>query len=149
MRKLIIIVFLLTSCNWADLDTKKSGIHKNSQSIAESKENGVFRRIVNINKSIISIGNNRTDTVKEIWMENIWMYSDKGGILKDSAEQLLILFGNSSKVYNDKLFLETGSHYFEWNGVFSISNSNLGDTIFVVPNTSGNPKINQDTILLK
>jgi len=124
-------------------------MHKNSQSIAESKENGVFRRTVNINKSIIAIGNNRTDTIKEIWLENMWMYSDQGSVLKDSAEQLLILFGDSSKVYNDKLLLKARSDYFGWNGVFFISKRNLGDTIFVVPNTSGNPNTNLDTILLR
>ena len=147
MRRFIIFIIFLSSCNWASLDTKKSGMHKNSQSVDESKKNGVFRCLINVNKSIVSIGNNKTDTIREIWVENMWMYTDKGSILKDSAEQLLILFGNASRKYNDKILLKRRNDYFGWNGVFFNSYSNLRDTIYLVSIATGSDRI-MDSILV-
>jgi hypothetical protein len=122
----------------ASLDTKKSGMHKNSQSVDESKRNGVFRRLINVNKSVVSSGNNKTDTIREIWVEYMWMYTDKGNILKDSAEQLLILFGNASREYDDKILLKRRNDYFGRNGVFCDSYNNLNDTIYVVSRATDN-----------
>ena len=147
MRRLIIFIIFLSSCNLASLDTKKSGIHKNSQSIEESKENGVFRFLLNVNKSTVTIEKNRTDTIRQIWVENMWMYADNGKIVKDSDEQLLILFGNVSRDYNDKPFLKLGHNYFGWNGVFFNTYNNLRDTIYVISTATGTERT-LDTILV-
>ncbi len=147
MWRFIIFIIFLSSCNLASLDTKKSGMHKNSQSVEESKKNGVFRFLLNVNKSTVLIGKNKTDTIREIWAENMWMYTDKGSILKDSAEQLLILFSIASRKYNDEILLKRRNDYFGWNGVFFNSYSNLRDTIYVISTAAGTERIT-DTILV-
>jgi hypothetical protein len=73
--------------------------------------------------------------------------ADKGTILKDSDEQLLILFGNSSKKFDDKVLIKRRNDYFDWNGVFFNSYSNLRDTIYVISTTTGAERI-LDTILV-
>jgi hypothetical protein len=133
IRPILILLLFLSSCNWANLDTKKSGMHKNSSSIAESKTNGVFRWVVHANKPVLSIGNNTTDTIKEAWVENMWMYDAAGNIVKDSTYQLELLFGNSSISYNDKFLLRCGNKYFGWNAVFSIDVNYTNGTIYVMP----------------
>jgi hypothetical protein len=148
MQRFTLFIIFLSSCNLASLDTKKSGMHKNSQSIEESKNNGVFRFLLNVNKPILFIGNKLSDTIREIWVEDMWMYIENGGILKDSTtEQLLILFGNSSMIYNDKLLLRHRKDYFGWNGVFYDSYSNPRDTIYIISTVTGSEKI-VDTILV-
>jgi hypothetical protein len=122
-------------------------VNKNSQSIEESKKNGVFCFLLNVNKSAVLIEKNKTDTIREIWVENMWMYTDNGSILKDSAEQLLISFSNASRKYNDKLFLKVKNNYFGWNGVFFNSYSNLRDTIYVISTVAGT-EMTTDTILV-
>jgi hypothetical protein len=147
MRRVIIFIIFLTSCN-LPADTKKSGMYKNSQSIEESKENGVFRFQVNVNKPVVHIDNSKTDTIKEIWVENMWMYTDQRSIQKDSTEQILILFGNSSKDHNDKLLIKRGKDYFGWNGVFFDSYApDLMDTLYIISTATGSPRI-MDTILV-
>lgn len=50
---------------------------KNSQSIEESKRNGVFIQALKVINPIINIGNNKTDTITQIWLENEWTYESK------------------------------------------------------------------------
>jgi hypothetical protein len=138
--KYIILVVFLTSCNLASLDTKKSGINKKSESIDESKKNGVYQFRVNVNKPIVSIAKNLKDTIKEIWVESMWMYSDNGSILKDTTNQLLILFGSSSRKYNADILLRRKNDYLGWNGVFFGTYSNPQDTIYVISAATGNEK---------
>ena len=116
--KYIIFTVFLTSCNLASLDTKKSGVSKNSQSIEESKKNGVFQFQLKADKRSVSIANNLKDTIKEMWVENMWMYSGDGSILKDSTEQILISLCISSRKYNAEMLLSRKSDYLGWNGVF-------------------------------
>jgi hypothetical protein len=141
MKLLLALLLLLSSCNWDSLDTKKSWMHKISPNMAESKANGVFRGVVHVNKSILSIGNNITDTIKEAWIEDMWMYNDDGGIVKDSAQQLQLLLGNSSNAYNDKLLLRCRDKYFGWNGVFSTDLHCINGTVYVVSVVSAAPNI--------
>ena len=83
-------------------------------------------------QSILSIGNNTTDTIKEAWIEDMWMYDDDGHIVKDSTQQLQLLLGNSSKVYNDKFLLRCGNNYLRWNGVLSTDVNYVNGTIYVI-----------------
>jgi hypothetical protein len=147
MPKYIIFFIFLVSCNLASLDTKKSGIHKNSQSIEESKEKGVFQFRLKVKKPIFLVGTNLTDTVREIWVEKMWMYADNGDILKDSTDQLLILLGNSSESFNDKLRLIRKSGYLGWNRVFFSSYNNSIDTIYVTSIANASENI-LDTIFI-
>lgn len=141
---LYLILILLISCN---LDTKKSGLHKNSLSIAESKEKGVFAFQLKVDNPIINIGNSRTDTIKEIWVESAWMYSEDGSVKKEVGQQELILLGSLSNNYNDSIFLKHSSNYLGWNRVFFSSLQLPNDTIFVVKE-KGNSKQILDTIIV-
>lgn len=148
MRSKYLICFvLLTACNLASLDTKKSGISKNSQSIDESKKNGVYQFRLKVNKPFISIGKNLRDTIKEIWVENMWMYADNGSVLKDSTDQLLILFGSSSRKYNADILLRRKNDYLGWNSVFFGTYRNPRDTIYVISTATGYERT-LDTILV-
>jgi hypothetical protein len=147
MRLILLLLLFLSSCNWDNLDTKKSWMHKNSSSIEESKANGVFRGVVHVNKSILSIGNNKTDTIKEAWVEDMWMYDDDGNIVKDSAQQLQLLLGNSSKAYNDKFLLRCGNKYFGWNDVLSTDVNYINGAIYVI-SAAPNSNIIYDSFLV-
>src|SRR6185437_13492496 len=108
----------LSACS---LDTKKTGMHKNSQSIEESEKNGVFIQTLKVNDPVINIGDNKTDTIKQIWLENGWTYKSKNifstVIQKDSFQQVLILFGGLSNKWHDSILLKYNNGYFGWNHV--------------------------------
>gem|GEM_PF-6105650 len=59
MRYLLFSLLFVSACN---LDTKKTGMHKCSQSIEESKSNGIFRYVLTADNPVINIGGNKTDT---------------------------------------------------------------------------------------
>jgi hypothetical protein len=77
---------------------------KNSQSMDESIENGVFKFPLTVNKRIVRTGNNKTDSIEQIWVENMWMYNNHGDIIKDSNFQELILLRSLSK--NDDMRIQ-------------------------------------------
>ena len=116
-------------------------------SIEESKKNGVFQFRLKVNKPIVSIANNLKDTIQEIWVENMWMYSDVGNILKDSTEQMLVSLEISSRKYNAEILLRRKIDYLGWNGVFFGTYRNQPDTIYVTSMATGIEKI-LDTILV-
>src|SRR5687768_12911683 len=118
MRYLLLSLLFITAC---DLDTKKTGMHKCSQSIEESKSNGVFRYELTVDNPIINIGDNKSDTVKQIWVEDMWQYERENGrtvVKKYSTQQLLILFGQLSEGPSDTIHLKHNGGYFGWNRVF-------------------------------
>jgi hypothetical protein len=140
LRSHLLFLLLLASC----IDDTKTGMHKNSQSIKESKENGVFRQVLNTNKSIIKVGDNKTDSIEQIWLEDAWTYeTEKGSIVvkKDNFQQCLILFTNLSKKA-DSIWLKQRNSYVEWNGVLSAPFDKATDTFLVVKKI-----LNQDTVL--
>lgn len=147
--KFTILVFLFLSA--CDLDTKKTGMHKNSQSIEESKSNGVFIQTLKVNKSSINMGDNKKDTIKQIWIENGWTYESKNFfssiIQKDSFQQVLILFGGLSNSWNDTILLEYNDGYFGWNRVFFSTYKSNKDTVFIIKKID-NKETNLDTLIM-
>jgi hypothetical protein len=134
MKLLFIFSIYLTACTLTGLDTKKTGLHKSSQSIEESKRNKVFHHRLQVDNPIINIGDNKTDTIKQIWVEDMWQYVDDGTIKikKDSTQQTLIRLAVLSRKNNGKIFLQHGNDsYFGWNGVLFDTYKEDTDTIFI------------------
>ena len=150
MRYLLLLSLLfLTAC---DLDTKKTGMHKCSQSIEESKSNGVFLYELTVNNPIIDIGNNKTDTIKQIWVEDMWQYERENGstiIKKDSTQQVLILFGQLSDRPSDSIYLKHNGGYFGWNRVLFSSYQGDSDIVFVVKKANSQETIIDTLVLTK
>jgi len=148
MKFFVLFLLLLTGC---DIDSKKTGIYNHSQSIKESKQNGVFIQTLKVDNPIINIGNNNTDTIKEIWIEHWWKYERKifkAVVKKDSSMQIAILFGKlSDNSYNGSILLENRNGYYSWNGVLFDSFLGNADTIYVVRKTDTEKKI-VDTIIV-
>ena len=125
-------------------------MHKCSQSIEESKNNGVFDYELTVDNPIINIGDNKTDTIKQIWVENLWQYEKVNGstvIKKDSTQQVLILFGELSKKSSDTIYLKHNNSYFGWNHVLFSSYQDDRDTLFVVKKIN-NQEFVIDTLVL-
>ena len=121
---------------------------KNSQSIEESRQNGVFLQALVVDNPIINIGENKTDTIKQIWVEDAWTYEKENGttvIKKDSFQQVLILLGSLSDSSSDHIFLKDRNGYFGWDRVLFNSYVSDKDTIFVI-NKLLNLVINIDMI---
>ena len=125
-------------------------MHKCSQSIEESKNNGVFDYELTVDNPIINIGDNKTDTIKQIWVENLWQYEKVNGstvIKKDSTQQVLILFGELSKKSSDTIYLKHNNSYFGWNHVLFSSYQDDRDTLFVAKKIN-NQEFVIDTLVL-
>lgn len=89
---LLTIVVLVSSCGF-DCVTKKTGIHKSSMTIEESRENGVFLFQVFPSKKQISLDSNQYYTINEAWVEHSWRYEcvdNKAVVRRDSNLQLVI-----------------------------------------------------------
>ena len=128
---IFLFIFFLTSC---DIDSKKDG-SQFSQSIKDSKANGVFIRQINLNKNKIRTGQFSFDSIKEIWIENSWHYERKpvtAKIKADTTIQILILFDSSSTGYDDETYFKNGEEYFGKKGVLFGPYFADKDTIFVV-----------------
>ena len=149
MKLTILLLLLLSACS---LDTKKTGMHNNSQSIEESKKNGVFIQALKVNHLVINIGDNKTDTIKQIWLENWWTYESKNifstVIQKDSFQQVLILFGGLSNKWHDSILLKYNSGYFGWNHVLFDTYQNDKDSAFVIKKVNDNETI-LDTVIMR
>ncbi len=149
MRYFLLSLLFLTTC---DLDTKKTGMHKCSQSVEESKRNGVFRHVLSVDNPIINIGDNKTDTVKQIWVEDMWQYERENGktiIKKDSIQQILILFGQLSDKPSNTIYLKHSGSYFGWNRVLFSSFQSDRDIVFVVKKVNNKEKIIDTLVLTK
>jgi hypothetical protein len=104
---------------------------KNSQSMDESIENGVFKFPLTVNKRIVRTGNNKTDSIEQIWVENMWMYNNHGDIIKDSNFQELILLRSLSKNDDMRIQLKNSQGYFGWNGVLDQWYLRSQDTVYI------------------
>jgi hypothetical protein len=145
MRAFFILIIFLASCGIDD--TKKPGMHKNSQSIEESKGNGVFNFELHIDNPIVNTGNNNTDTIQEAWVENMWMYNDKGNIVKDSTLQIVMLLKNPSKYPYPEMdiWFKQNGRYLEWNGV-CVGTYQSSDSIIYLTKKENGQEIVLDTI---
>jgi hypothetical protein len=140
----IALIVLATACGRpATIPTDRQ---KASSSVKDSKKNKVFRNLLTVNKSIVSMGENGIDTIREIWVENEWMLTEKGDIVMGSAPQLVLLFGNASRRY-DGIFLRCGKTYFAWSGVFFSAYHPLRDTIYLVSTDSGSEKVTDSVVV--
>ena len=130
---------------------KRPGIPHYSQSVQESKRNGVFIQTINVNKPIINIGDNKKDTIKQVWLENEWTYESKyifsTDIKKDSLQQILILLGESNN-FPDSILLKYNDEYFGWNGVLFDTYQKNEDSVFVIKKVDGKETI-LDTVVIK
>ena len=153
MKLFLLFLLFFCSCN---LDTK-TGIHQYSNSIERSRENGVFVQALEMNKYIINIGNNRKDTVKQIWIEDAWKYEREYFsivVKKDSFQNILMRLSYLSSNeyldkydYNNLILLEYNNQYFGWNGVLYSEYFDRRDTIFVI-NKVGNKETTLDTLVI-
>jgi len=97
------------------------------------------------------MGDNKKDTIKQIWIENGWTYESKNFfssiIQKDSFQQVLILFGGLSNSWNDTILLEYNDGYFGWNRVFFSTYKSNKDTVFIIKKID-NKETNLDTLIM-
>jgi hypothetical protein len=149
MKLTILLSLLLSACS---LDTKKTDMPQYSHSIQESKRIGVFIQTLNVNKPTINIGDNKTDTIKQIWLENEWKYESKyifsTVIKKDTFQQILILFGELSNKLPDSILLKYNNEYFGWNRVLFNRYLKNKDSVFVIKKVAGK-ETNLDTVVIK
>jgi hypothetical protein len=121
MRLLFLLIPFLLSCNLSDIDTKKTGLHKVSSTINQSKENGVFLHALQVDKASIRIGGNQLDTIQEAWMETSWRYETQDGktiVQKDAFNQLAIRFQKlPTETYN--IWIKRGAKSLAWTAVAS------------------------------
>ena len=157
MKLFLLLSVFFWSCN---LDIK-TGIPNYSNSIEQSKKNGVFVQILKVNKTIIKIGDGRTDTIKQIWIEDAWTYERKYFsivVKKDSFPNILMRLGHLSDQcinefdYKNEILLKYNNQYFGWegsreSGVFNSEYFDNKDTIFVV-NKVGNKDTILDTLII-
>jgi len=88
----IIIAITLTSCGLECIE-KKSGIHKSSLTLSDSKANHVFQFEMIGNKSLITLDNGVIFKIKNTWVERNWHYECVNNIAvlkKDSSFQFVI-----------------------------------------------------------
>jgi hypothetical protein len=126
------LMVLLPACQELVPATIPYDLQKASPSIAASKKSGVFRHLLRVNKSIVSMGDNGIDTVREIWAEDQWTEGDKGGIVRGSVPQIVVLFGHTSRRY-EGIFLKNGRKIpFAWSGVFFSAYRPPSDTLYLI-----------------
>ena len=121
MRLIFLFIPYLLSCNLSDLDTKKTGLHKVSSTIRQSKENGVFLHALKPNKTIIRLGDQQVDTIQEAWVETSWRYEKQHGktvVQKDSHDQLAIRFHKLPGI-NNSIWIKHGDKTLAWTEVAS------------------------------
>lgn len=148
MRAFFILIIFLASCGIDD--TKKSGMHKNSQSIEESKKNRVFNFELHIDNPIINLGNRKTDIIQEAWVENTWMYKGNGNIVKDSTLQILMLLKNPHKYPYPEIdiWFKQNGRYLEWNGVCA-GMYQANDSIIYLTKKENDQEIVLDTVVYR
>ena len=82
--KEVIIVIIFTSCGFDCID-RKTGLSKSSQSIKESKQNGIFMYEIPLDSGEIL-------TINNAWVENRWSYewvNNKYIVKKDKLIKIL------------------------------------------------------------
>lgn len=94
MRNVIITltIFLLTSCGLECVE-KKTGLHKASSTIGDSKEKGVFQFELQPTRLTFSLDSGRTFEIKNAWVEYSWTYQcvdNKAVVTKDNFMQVVI-----------------------------------------------------------
>lgn len=85
----ILAIFILTSCG-IDCVDKKTGLHKSSQTLKDSKKNGVFNFEIFSETTSLLLDSGLIFKVNNAWVENSWSYEcinnevivQKGSILQ-------------------------------------------------------------------
>lgn len=99
------LLTLLSGCGFNCIDAK-TGIHRSSQTLKQSKENGVFQFQMQTNRKLLKIGSGRVLNIRSAWVENSWMYeciNNKAVLKKDSSYQFVIDGVYKGKGVNDSL----------------------------------------------
>lgn len=101
----LICIVTLTSCNLDCVD-KKTGMHKSSQTIEQSKEIGVYQFQMTTNRQFVKIDNDRKLTIQNAWVENSYLYDcvDNRAVLKKETQFQLVLDGKYVRPENDTLW---------------------------------------------
>jgi len=89
-----------------DCIDNKTGMHKSSPTLQESKANGVFSFTMNPNKKVIKLDDGVSFKIEHAWVESNWEYecvNNKAVIKKDSLLQFVIEADFDGAV--------SGSHY--------------------------------------
>lgn len=89
---LFLICVTIFSCG-IDCVEKKTGMHKSSQSIEESKKYNVFKFEMLTNKKEFKLGNKRNFKINTAWVENGWLYdciNNNAVLKKDDFDQFVI-----------------------------------------------------------
>lgn len=88
----IIVAITLTSCGLGCIDNK-TGIHKSSQTLSDSKANHVLQFEMIGSKSLINLDNGVIFKIKNAWVERNWHYecvNNNAVLIKDSSFQFVI-----------------------------------------------------------
>lgn len=88
----IFIIFLLTSCGIDCID-KKTGLHKSSQTLKESRNNGVFVFEMHPETPSLTLDRGLVFKVNNAWIVNSWSYEcidNEAIVQKDSLFQFVI-----------------------------------------------------------
>ena len=71
----------------------KTGMHKSSQTVNESKRNNVFQFTTSVTRDRFILDEKRTFIIKNAWVETAWFYdcvNNKAVIKKDTFSQFVI-----------------------------------------------------------
>jgi hypothetical protein len=121
-----------------------------SQSIADSKANGVFQYSLKVDKPIVRTGNHQIDTIQEAWVEKVWQYFNKNGkivVQPDSANQLAILFNKLPRVRDTtNIWIKHNFKKLGWNGV-AVGIDSIGK-FYIIESDTANQEHVLDTFTL-
>ena len=94
---LILTVILGASCGAIDCVDKKTGMTKASSTLAEAKNNQVFKFKMLPNKTVFVLDSGLIFTIKNAWVENRWKYecvNNEAILIKGSAPTYYDRFDN-------------------------------------------------------
>jgi hypothetical protein len=88
----VLLITALIGCGLDCID-KKTGESKSSQTMNESKDKSVFQFEMLCDKKDFKLDKERIFKIKNVWVENSWMYdciNNKAILKKDTSLQLII-----------------------------------------------------------
>ena len=106
----------MSGCGLDCID-KKTGMHKSSLTMQQSKEDSVFLFQMSTNRQKIRIDNDGVLEIKNAWVENSWMYDcikNRPVLKKDSLLQFVVdgKFATTSNTDTSRYVLRADKNHF-------------------------------------
>jgi len=105
LRLTLFLIATLTSCGFDCID-KKTGMHRSSQRIEQSKEKEVYQFNMSTNRKSLKVDNERKLVIKNAWIENTWMYEciDNHAVLKKQTQFQMVIDAEYERPESDSLW---------------------------------------------